>query len=412
MIRRLVPLTLLALGAAACGGGAPTTATGGDTGDTPKGAAVTIGTLHPLTGALAVDGQQMSDAAKLAAEEINAAGGIESLGGAELVIAAADTQGKPEVAQSEAQRLIQGGAAAIVGPYQSAVASQIAAVAERSTIPFVIDVATADSILAQGYTYTFRIQPNASVMGAKGAQYMMDVAKDNGTDVKKVGYLHEQTEFGTTVMKAFVEEARKQGVTVDPVISYDAFKASDLTTEVTRVKEAGVDVLAVTGYYRDGLLIAKNVDSVKPSVKAVLGVANGAFDLPQFPTDFGAGADGYLDANYHADVTKPEYEDLAEKFKAKYGAEIRTPAVLTYEAVRLIAAGLEEAGSADRTELRDAIAGLSFETIMANDGPVVFNEQGENENAVPILMQVQSGEVKQVFPEEFAQAKPVFPATK
>ena len=412
MIRRLVPLTLLALGAAACGGGAPTPGGSAATQDKPKGAPVTIGTLHPLTGALAVDGQQMANAAKLAADEINAAGGIKSLGGAQVTIASADTQGKPEVAQSEAQRLIQEGATALVGPYQSAVASQIAAVAERSTIPFVIDVATADSILAQGYTYTFRIQPNASVMGTEGAKYILELAKATGTPVKKIGDLHEQTEFGTTVMKAFAEEAKKQGVTVDPVISYDAFKASDLTTEVTRMKEAGVDVIAVTGYYRDGLLVAKNIDSVKPGAKAVLGVANGAFDLPQFPKDLGATADGYFDANYHADVTKTEYQALAKSFQTKYGAEIRTPAVLSYEAVRLIAAGLEKSASSDRAKLRDAISGLSFETLMANKGKVEFAKNGENKNAVPILMQVQSGAVKQVFPKDFEESKPVFPAAK
>lgn len=413
MIRRLVPLTaLLAIGAAACGGGAPATTPGSDSDAAAPSGPIVIGALHPLTGGLAVDGQQMADAAQLAVDEINEAGGIESLGGAQLELASADTTGAAEVAQSEAQRLIQEGAVALVGPYQSAVASQIAAVAERNEIPFVIDVATADSILDQGYTYTFRMQPNASNMGTVGAQYLVDLAEANGTTIKKVGYLHEQTEFGTTVMEAFRAEAEELGLTVDPVISYDAFQASDLTTEVTRIKEAGVDALAVTGYYRDGLLIANNVAAVQPGVEAVIGVANGAYDLPQFPTDAGEKAEGYLDANYHPDVTQDGYQELAEKFEAEYGAAIRTPAVLSYEAVRLIAAGLEEAGSADRAELREAIAGLSFETIMAGNGPVEFDESGENTNAVPILMQVQSGQIKQVYPADFAESEPAFPAAK
>jgi branched-chain amino acid transport system substrate-binding protein len=265
---------------------------------------------------------------------------------------------------------------------------------------------------ALGYTYTFRMQPNASNMGAVGAQYLVDLAKANGTTIEKVGYLHEQTEFGTTVMEAFKAKATELGLTVDPVISYDAFKASDLTTEVTRIKEAGADVLAVTGYYRDGLLIANNVAAVQPGVEAVIGIANGAYDLPQFPVDAGPKAEGYLDANYHPDVTQDGYKELAQKFKSEYGADIRTPAVLSYEAVRLIAAGLEEAGSAEREALRGAIAGLTFETIMAGNGPVKFDDRGENTNAVPILMQVQSGSVKQVYPADFAESEPVFPAAK
>src|SRR5690606_27142996 len=128
-----------------------------------SGEVIKIASLHPLSGAAAADGQQMDNGAKLAAEAINAAGGIKSLGGAKIEIVSADSQGKPEVGQSEAQRVIQDGAVGIVGAYQSAVSANIATVAERNKVPFVIDVSSAGSILSQGYKYTFRVQPSASV---------------------------------------------------------------------------------------------------------------------------------------------------------------------------------------------------------------------------------------------------------
>ncbi|MQA85823.1 MAG: ABC transporter substrate-binding protein [Streptosporangiales bacterium] len=406
---RLVGL-LAALGVAlaACGGSAPPGTTGQE-GD-QQGGTIKIGSIHPLTGPLAFDGQQMAKAGKFAAERINAQGGIKSLDGAKLQVLDADSKGEPEVGQSEAQRLIQEGAAALVGPYQSAVASNVAAVAERNRVPFLIDVAVADSILEQGYTNTFRIQPNASSMGTKGADYLAELAEASGTPIRSVAVLHEQTDFGKSVLAAFKARAEGSGMKVGPEISYDAVNVSDLTTEITQVKAEGVDALVVTGYYRDGVLAAKAISSVRPDVKVVFGIANGAFDLPQFTSDAGKAGEGFFDANYHFNARDPEMRKLAADFKAKYGEDIRTSSVLAYEAVRVIASGLEKAGTRDPQQLREAISGLSLDTLMAYPGPISFDKTGQNTSATPIVMQVQGGTVRQVFPKEFAEAEPRFPA--
>ena len=169
-------------------------------------------------------------------------------------------------------------------------------------------------------------------------------------------------------------------------------------------------MLVVAGYYRDGVLVANAVNTVKPPLDAVYGVANGAFDLPQFPAEVGAAGEGYFDANYHFDATNPEMQELAELFKSTYDDDIRTGAVLAYDAVRVIADALERAGDTDKTALRDAIAETDLESLVASDGPIRFDEEGENENASPILMQVQDGAVKQTYPEDKAEAEPVYPA--
>lgn len=402
----------LPLALAACGGSAPAGSTDDSSGGAGSSApeTVTIGALHPLSGGLAADGQQMDNGAKLAIEAINEAGGIKSLDGARLELASADTQGAPEVGQSEAQRLVQQGAVALVGAYQSAVSQNVAAVAERNKVPFVIDVSSADAILQQGYTYTFRLQPSSSVLGERGAQYLSEVSEQAGAPAKQVAILHEQGPFGEGVRDAFMEKATSLGMTVDPVISYDAASVSDFTTQLTAVKAAGADVLMVAGYYRDGVLVANGVKTVKPDLNAVWGVANGAFDIPQFPVDTGAAGEGYFDSNYHLDNTNPDTQALAELYQQTYGEEIRTGAVLAYDAVRVVADGLERAGSADPTALRDAIAETDMESLVAQDGPIRFTEKGENENAAPILMQVQDGKIVQTYPQEKAEADPVYPA--
>jgi branched-chain amino acid transport system substrate-binding protein len=402
-----LPLTL-----AACGGSAPPGTEGtGEGGGSASGDTITIGSLHPLSGAAAADGQQMDNGAQLAVDAINEAGGIESLDGAQLELASADTQGAPEVGQSEAQRLIQEGAVALVGTYQSAVSQNVAAVAERNSVPFVIDVSSADQILQQGYQFTFRLQPSAAVLGQRGAQYLAEVSENAGSPAQRVAILHEQGPFGTAITESFTAEAEGAGMEIGPVISYDPASVSDFTTQITSIREAGADVLMVAGYYRDGVLVANAVDTVQPGLDAVWGVANGAFDTPQFPGEVGAAGEGFFDANYRLDMTNPDTQALAELYQEEYGDEIRTAAVLSYDAVRVIADALERAGDASPQAVRDAIAETELDSLIAQDGPITFDENGENENAAPILMQVLEGTVEQVYPEDYAETEPVYPAT-
>lgn len=394
----------------ACGGSTPPGASGGG-GSASSSDTITIGSVHPLSGASAGDGQQMDDAAKLAVDDINAAGGIKCLKGAKLKLDSADSQGKPEVGQSEAQRLIQNGAVALLGTYQSAVSQNVAAVAERNKVPFVIDVSSADAILQQGYKYTFRLQPSGTVLAQKGAQFLSDLSKKAGSPAKTVAILNEQGPFGTAIAKTFGDKAKSLGMNIGPVISYDPANVSDFTTQMTTIKESGADVLMVAGYYRDGVLAAKAVSTVKPPLKAVWGVANGAFDTPQFPGEAGAAGEGFFDVNYRLDMTNKDTQKVVKAFKAKYNDDIRTAAVLSYDAVRVIADSLGRSCDTSATKLRDAIAKTKLPALVAQDGPIQFTDTGENKNATPIVMQVQSGAVKQVFPEGSAQTKPVYPAS-
>jgi branched-chain amino acid transport system substrate-binding protein len=401
----------LALTLAACSGSAVSAAGGGEATTGEAVDEVLIGALHPLTGANAADGQQMANAAQLAVDAINAAGGIESLGGADLVLEAADTQGTPETGQSEATRLIEEGAVALVGTFQSGTSANVASVAERNQVPFVMDVSALDEILEQGYEYAFRMQPNASLMGEQGAQSLAALAEDSGTSVEKVAFLYEQGNYGAAVYEGFLAEAEAAGLTVDPVISYDAASVSDMTTQISQVAASGADVLAVAGYYRDSLLVAQAVDTVQPDLEAVFGVANGAYDQPAFVADAPNGGEGYFDANYHWDVTNPDAVELAELYEETYGEPIRTSAVLTYDAVMVIAGALEEAGSADPTAVRDAIAESSYQPLTVSSGPVAFDETGQNTNAGIVVMQVQDATIQQVFPNDLAEADYRFPAS-
>src|SRR6267143_7122829 len=81
---------------------------------------IKVGVISPVTGALAEVGQDCRLGAQMAAEAINAAGGIRSQGGARLELLLADSQTMPDVARAEADRLISSGAQMLTGAFHSA----------------------------------------------------------------------------------------------------------------------------------------------------------------------------------------------------------------------------------------------------------------------------------------------------
>ncbi|MEV0068370.1 MULTISPECIES: ABC transporter substrate-binding protein [unclassified Amycolatopsis] len=388
---------------AGCAGGG----SGGSSGDAKV---IKIGTLHPLSGANAGDGTQLENGVKLGIKAINDAGGIKALGGAKLELDGGDTKGTPDTGQSEAQRLVGDGVVALVGTYQSAVSANVAAVAERNKVPFVMDVSGDDAILSHGYKYSFRMQPQNSRFGTTAAQYVKAISAAANRPVTKVAYLHEATAFGTGVYQAFKAEAQKSGLQMGPEITYDAASVSDLTTQIAQVKASGANVLVVSGYYRDGVLAAKAIQTVKPALDAVVGAADGAFDQPQFPTDAGSASQGYFDVNYHFDDKSADAKAFSALYKTTYKDEARTGAALAYDSVRVIAAALEKAGSTDASKVRDAIAQTNLTPLTLSDGPIKFSDKGENSTSLPVLTQVQNGAPVVVYPQSAAVKSPVYPA--
>lgn len=367
---------------------------------------VLIGGIHPLTGSLAGDGINMDFAIQMAIDEINEAGGV--LDGRMLEYLPADSTGSAEVGQTEAERLIGEGVSALIGTFQSAVTANVATIAEREEVPLMIDVAVADSILDQGFQYTFRIQPNATVMGEAGARYVAEIAEALDEEINTIVYLHEgTTDYGLSVANAFIPMAEELGIEVLDVITYD-LSVTDLTTEMTLINALAPDAVAVTGYYNDGLLAARNMEEVGLDVKAVFGIAQGTYDQPQFVLDEGDLAECFFDSNYHWDASNEEALEIREKFEEEFEEPMRAGAVLSYQAVYVIADAIERAGSADPTAIRDALAETEYEDhILPFTAPIVFDETGENINSVPVMMQVQDGAILQVWPEDVAEGEPI-----
>lgn len=367
-----------------------------------------IGAIHPLSGGLAQDGAFLQNGIDLAVEEINSAGGIQCLGGAMLRVEHADSQGRPEVGQSEAERLIGEGAVALLGTYQSAVTLNATQIAEREQIPFIVTVASANEILSRGFKYTFRIQPDQTQMTI-GLLTALEELRAKGATIDTAVVVHEDSLFGTGFADLLKTLAPEYNLQILEAIPYSLQGLTDVTTELSRAQALNPDIIIPIGYLNDGILIARTAQELQISAP-LIGLSNGAFSTQQFIEQVGDTANYIMDANYHYDATNPAAIEVRDRYREKFGADMPTHGVMAYEAIYILADALNRACSTDSEALRNALAETSYEDhILPYEGPITFDETGQAANALSVLMQIQDGQIYQVAPASLAETDPIFP---
>jgi branched-chain amino acid transport system substrate-binding protein len=373
------------------------------------GNVIKIGAMYPLTGDQAKLGEDNKNGLELAIAEINAAGGIKALDGAQLELVWGDTQAKAEVGISEVTRLIQQeGVLAVIGAYNSSVTNPATQEAEKLKTPFVVSMAVSDVITERGFQYTFRLCPKASWYAKDQVSFLKDLKDLAGLDIKKVALLHEDSDFGESTAAGQKQYLAEAGMEMVIEVKYSS-NAPDLTTEVSKIKAANPDAVLTVTYLNDSILISQAREALGLTNIPWVDAAGGTID-PEFIKQLGASAEGWF--------TEMEYskyaagaEALNNRFKKAYGYDITGNSVYAYQAGYVIADALERAAKADKEALRAALAATKMakgETMVMHFNELLFDEQGQNPNATVFVMQVQNGELIPVWPKDAAY-KPVNP---
>lgn len=366
---------------------------------------IKIGSIHPLTGSMAYEGQALVNAQQIAIDEINAAGGIKSLGGAKLVLVTGDSKGAADVGASEAQRLIEReGVVALTGAYQSSVVETTSQEAEKAGIPYMVSVGSTVSLAERGFSTFFRVQPNAELFGSDSMSMLSEIKK---SDWETLAIIHEDSVMGTSTAEYIESNVDKSGLQLLDTMAYSA-SATTLDSEVTHLASLNPDVLICIGYYSDTSLLFRTLNERDIQFKCVLGVCNGAISDEKFVAEFGDSVENFLNCNYSINPNSEKARKLMETYREQYNDEIINHAVFAYESVKVLAAALEDAGSTDGDKICESLRGLSYskdELVAAMSGNVEFDEKGENKNASLTLIQIQDGTNKVVYPKEFAESE-------
>ena len=378
---------------------------------------IKIGSVQPATGPLAVIGVGQRRANQLAADYINAQGGIKSMGGAKLELLLGDSESKPEVGRSEADRLIKGGAKVMTGPFQSGVAMAISTLCEQRQVPFIMDVAALDKITAKGYKYTFRVFITVSGLLNGAVKYLKMVTDMKGVMPKRAVVTNTGDAFGKGMSGGFVKFMEKSGLPIEIVdrVQYP-LGIHDLSAEVARIKAAKPDILFPVSRPGDGIILTRELYKQRVELMGIYGPGSPGWYEPDVIKDL----DKLI---YYVMVNVPwinpessVYMQANAAFQKAHNRYLDTNSAYAYTGVLVIADVLERAGSTDPEKILAAARQTNFKNHPVVGGPVQFDEKGDNTGALTALIQVQPDDdllkrVKIVAPKEFAQSdKIVFPA--
>ena len=388
-----------ALGAAATVAGFPAIAQS-------QSGPVKIGIVHPVTGFLAYSGNLCRVGAKLAVDEINANGGIKSLGGAKIDASYADAQSKPEVGVAEVEKFNSAGVSAIVGAYASAICLATTQAAAKYNIPHVVDVGVADQIVERGLKNTFRFAPGYKVVARTAINNLHIMNTLARKPAKTVMIIHEESLFGTGTANLLAAELPGMGYEVKEVVKH-ANPTRDFNNIVLRMKALNPDIVIPANYFNEYALLVRTMKQQNVQPKAIYSVLGGAASSFKFVKEFPDAADGVIDCNHW--YNPKDKRALALKKKVEAMGEFYTYEVfLNYQAVYLLADAIERAKSRDRAAINDALTNSTWDKHFMPYGPTRFVD-GQNQGAQPLLMQVQKGDIRVVLPKAYAESEPAFP---
>jgi branched-chain amino acid transport system substrate-binding protein len=359
---------------------------------------VNIGALYPTTGSFAQIGQGCVNAAKLAVQMVNDAGGIKSLGGAKLNLIVSDVQSDTTVTRTETDRLISGNKlSAIHGCFASALTLIASEVAERAKVPLL--TGSSSDQLNKGRHYTFTPFARASQF----AQAQLQMAK-LVSEQPKVAVLFENTAFGTSTSNGLREQAAGEGA---EIVLFEPYSAglTDASPLINKVKSSGANMLFPVSYLNDLILIIRGIKQV--DLKIAVNGGSGGFVIPDFYKNVGDLAEGLLGvAHWNHDINT-DAQRVNAVFQKQYGEFLFEYAGGLVAQTFMIADALERAGSPDAEKVRDAIAALDVSqgyAAMCPGGRVKFGPDGKNIYAHPVGVQWQHADLATVFPKEDARA--------
>jgi branched-chain amino acid transport system substrate-binding protein len=359
---------------------------------------VNIGGLYPVTGSFAQIGQGCVNAAKLAVQMVNDAGGIKSLGGAKLNLIVSDVQSDTTVTRTETDRLISGyKLSAIHGCFASALTLIASEVAERAKMPLITGSSSDKLNIDRHYTFT----PFSRASQFALAQLQMSKLV---SDSPKVAVIFENTAFGTSTSNGLREQAPGQGV---EIVMFEPYSAglTDASPLINKVKASGANMLFPVSYLNDLILIIRAIK--QNGLQIAINGGSGGFVIPDFYKNVGSAAEGLLGvAHWNHDINA-DAQKVNEVYKQQYGEFLFEYAGGLVAQTFMIADALERAASTDSQKVRDALSTLDVSSGYAAMGPggkVKFGPDGKNIYAHPVGVQWQNADLATVFPKDEARA--------
>jgi len=332
---------------------------------------IKIGVIGPLTGDYSMYGTAVANAAQLAADEINAAGGVL---GVDLDIIAYDSQGDALQGVNAYNRLVnQDEVNAIVGGTFSGVTLAFKDLAVSDGIPVLTPTAT-NPLVTLDAPNIFRACYTDSYQGSVAALFSIDSLGAQ----KAAVYYNISDPYSEGLATAFSDEFEAQGLVVD---SYTFSQGTDdYHATLTTINNGGYDVVFVPAYVAEVGAILTQASSLDFGDTVFIG-GDGWDGIEE---DYSEVAEGYYFLNHYAKTDPSEQvQSFVTNYTEEFGLAPNALAALAYDSVYALAAAFEAAGSVEYAAVVSALAALEYNDAVT--GAIKFDANGDPVKAISII---------------------------
>lgn len=428
--RILSTLTAIVVSAsllAGCGGASQSASSGGkksesSSGDTSSGDTVKFLVYACITGNNSESGRQVTMAAETAEWYINEKlGGFKSLDGRKIEMVVVDSTSDAATASLPFERELSTGKYSVaIGNSTSSIALTMLPIAEKYEIPMVTGAAANKAVSEQGSNFSFQPAATSSSFIPTQLDFLDEYAGLLGKSIKdlKIGLVYANDAWGTDNANNTREQAEARGLNLVVDESYEVNAFTDAAPLVTKMKNAGVDVLLPSSYPNDLKLLFTSMKSLQFSPLVVGG--GSAMTWPSLSKDLGDDVNGITSVdswvwNQKGAVENEKWMEMNAHYEETNGEFIPGQAGPTIYSIMLAYEAIENIASIEPVAIRDELRKMNADnsewfTVLNGYGD--FDDKtGLNTDSRAAIMQWQDGKPTCVFPEEYATGTLLDPET-
>ena len=343
---------VMVLSLAACGGKkeeAPAAAPAGSGSDSSV-SVFKVGTIGPLSGDAAIYGQAVANGAKIAVDEINAAGGA-----IQFELQSQDDEADGEKSVNAYNTLMDWGMQVMVGPTTTGASIAVSAQANADRT-FMLTPSASSVDVIDGKDNVFQVcftDPNQGVASA-------DYISANMAGAKVAVIYRNDDAYSQGIRDTFVSEAADKGLEVVYEGTFTADTATDFSVQLTGAQSAGADTVFLPIYYQPASVILNQANAMgyEPTFFGVDGM-DGILTMEGFDTSLAEGV--MLLTPFSADAPDERTQNFVKAYQAAYGEIPNQFAADAYDGVYIVKAALEAAGcTGDMTaaDICEALVGV------------------------------------------------------
>ena len=346
---------------------------------------VRIGSASPVSGPGAHLGKDTENGARMAVADLNARGFTIAGKKATLELLAEDDGSDPKQGTAVAQKLVDAHVAGVVGHLNSGTTVPASKIYHAAGIPQITPSATTPLYTRQGFKTAFRVVANDSKVGNTLGRYAV-----GKLGARRIAVIDDRTAFGQGLADEFIKGVRASGAKVEIVgrqFTHD--KATDFNAILTQLKSKTPDLVFYGGMDAVAGPMLKQMQALGFKARFMGGDGVCSEKLPQLAGD--ALGEDKVSCAVAGGVTGEQeqgFADFVARYRKTYNLELQTYAPYAYDAVMVLAAAMQKAGSSDPARYLPALARTDYRGVT---GTIRFDPTGDLQDAAMTIYTYRAG---------------------